>query len=196
MRHGRLCMLALVVLGLIASGARPADAQTFVVGPYYPTPSWDQTVGCLALGLFGDNCPRFVVLNNFGRTAAMDRETGLVWERSPAATARTWVDAELACNNRTVGKRAGWRLPTVQELASLADLSEDDPVTYLPPGHPFVGAALGFYWSATTSANDAGKAWSVNLRPNGLYEFVVLQSDMTTPLYVWCVRGGRGVDAQ
>jgi PEP-CTERM motif len=56
-----------------------ARAQTTAVGPYYATPAWDQTLPCSA----PNNCPRFIVLSNMNSEAVLDRESGLVWERSP-----------------------------------------------------------------------------------------------------------------
>ena len=60
-------------------GANPARAQTTAVGPYYATPSWDQTVPCTTSA----NCPRFVVLTNFSSEAVLDRETGVVDPQDP-----------------------------------------------------------------------------------------------------------------
>src|SRR5687767_4175279 len=48
---------------------------------------------------------RFKVLSDFNGEAVLDRETGLVWEQSPSATTRTWVDAYSHCNVETVGNR-------------------------------------------------------------------------------------------
>src|SRR6266849_5696589 len=80
---------------------------------------------------------RFVVLASYGGAAVLDRETGLVWEQSPDSRSRTWFDAQIHCNQRTVGNRSAWRLPTVQELASLVDPSVPPPGPTLPAGHPF-----------------------------------------------------------
>jgi hypothetical protein len=122
-----VCGLAAVVLTFSVSSAR---AQTTAVGPYYAEPSWDQTFACTLLS----NCPRFIVLANFGGDAVLDRETGLVWERSPSeALVRLDFDP---CGERIVGNRQGWRVPTEHELRSLVDPSPDHPS--LPAGHPFI----------------------------------------------------------
>jgi hypothetical protein len=101
----------LLILAVLMQSARPAEAQTTAVGPYYATPAWDQTSACTALA----NCPRFVVLSNFSSKAVLDRETGLVWERSPDAAFQTQRSALMMCVMKTVGNRMGWRLPTIQE---------------------------------------------------------------------------------
>ena len=64
--------------------------------------------------------------------AVLDRETGLVWERSPSMELTTWHVAHVRCNEFvTLGSRLGWRLPTVNELASLVDPGRSDPA-FLP----------------------------------------------------------------
>lgn len=54
-----------------------------------------------------------------------------------------------------------WRLPTIAELQTL--LSEPFPCTTSPCIHPIFGATIvnDDYWSATTLANDASRAWGV-----------------------------------
>src|SRR5215510_8701144 len=93
----------------------PAYAQTTAPGPYYATPSWDQTLPAST---------RFVVLSNMANAAVLDRETGLVWHRSPIPGTRPFFDASGQCLVSKTGNRAGWRLPTVNELQSLFDPSQ------------------------------------------------------------------------
>jgi len=127
-----------------------------------------------------------------GGAAVLDRETGLVWEQSPSTSLFSWLNAQLHCNTLATGGRLGWRLPTIQELASLVDQNNPGG-DYLPPGHPFsiVLPAYWWIWSATTTAGNASVAWFVYLKLGG-----VSSSDKTDLFYVWCVRGGQGVDPQ
>ncbi len=137
---------------------------------------------------------RFIVLTSFNNQAVFDKETGLIWEQSPDTNPRNWFDAQALCNKKTVGNRKGWRLPTIQELASLIDPSVFAPPSILPPlppGHPFNVQPLN-YWSATTFASDSSFAWLVNFFGNGF----VGAGGKTNSLFVWCVRGGQGVNPQ
>src|SRR5262245_40392894 len=114
-----LICAALVSLVTLSLGSRVALAQAGSPGKYYATPSWDLTRTCTP-----ESCPRFVLLSNFsgqlcepviflcfpGPVAVLDRETGLVWERSPDATRRNRRAAASECHDKVIGGRKGWRL--------------------------------------------------------------------------------------
>lgn len=131
---------------------------------------------------------RFVVLDAFDNSAVLDKETQLVWERSPSGRVN-WPDAIQSCYRRNVGERMGWRLPTIEELASLVDATTDD---HLPAGNPFnVVIDLDPYWSATTygSPGYTGNAWVMRFN-SGEPDFLAKSLEIK----VWCVRGGHGYD--
>ena len=133
MKHGQLRSFAVVTAALFALGSGSAAAQvTTANGPYYASPSWDQTLPVTT---------RFVVLSNFNSEAVLDRETGLVWERTPNASLFTHYDASSYCQQLRTGGRMGWRMPQAAELFSLLDPSKinQGPVAALPTGHPFIG---------------------------------------------------------
>src|SRR4249920_1124741 len=114
MKRGFAETLALIGAGLAALVALPTHAQTTGVGPYYATPSWDQTLPAAT---------RFIVLSNFNSEAVLDRETGLVWQQNPFRAGNTWAaamqDLDFGCIAKTTGGRSGWRLPRLEELQSL-----------------------------------------------------------------------------
>ncbi len=68
-------ILAASIAVVLPAIAPPALAQV-ANGPYYATPSWDQSLPVTT---------RFVVLTNFASDAVLDRETGLVWEKAPSS---------------------------------------------------------------------------------------------------------------
>ena len=148
-RHSGI-LLGLVALGLLALTASPAQAASGP-GPYYAEPAWDQSLPALT---------RFLILTNWNSAAVLDKETGLVWERSPAITDFSWNSARSECTSRTTGARKGWRLPSINELASLIDPSVA-PGPTLPPGHPFLTVQSAGYWSASTSAEFPTAAWAI-----------------------------------
>jgi hypothetical protein len=131
---------------------------------------------------------RFVLV--MGGEAVLDKETGLVWEQSPDTEERNWWVSFQHCFYKEVGNRMGWRAPTIEELASLLDKTQNDPA--LPSGHPFdsvQNSVLAKYWSFTTSIY-SDRAFHVTFGGPGY----VGVNDKTVEGYVWCVRGGHGHD--
>jgi Protein of unknown function (DUF1566) len=178
MKHKLSTIGALVVL-TVALVVVTARAQTVANGPYYANPSWDQTLPAAT---------RFIVLSNMNSEAVLDRETGLVWEKSPDTTPYDWQSASVHCLDLTKGGRDGWRLPALPELKSLVDRSNSNPS--LPSGHPFTVQSNIFYWSATSIYVNTS-AWTVFFGNGQLFE---VGRDNTES--AWCVRGGPGVDRQ
>lgn len=201
--HSKLSLVLATLALAVAGAVRPAAAQTTAAGPYYATPSWDQTLSCTAL----TSCPRFIVLSNMGSRAVLDRETGLVWERTPQSSMEvaqtnadlTWNSARALCLGKGLGGRRGWRLPSITELTSLMepDLGDLVPGGALPAGHPFsVPDAAGpgvRYWSATSVAGSPGFAWAVTFRRNSIETLSKTDIQPLFPL-AWCVRGGMNAD--
>jgi len=189
-----LTMITAVMIATLAVTAGPVSAVESI-GPYYATPAWDQKLPCPTT----DNCPRFIVLSNWtdpGFTegvAVLDRETGLVWQRSPNKLSKfPWEDASISCVATTIGGRLGWRLATIQELASLVEPFFPFPSPSLPPGHPFLDVQRDLpYWSATTQIGFPGTAYTVGFDLGN-----VSGSLKSVALHFWCVRGGHGVDPQ
>lgn len=141
--------------------------------------------------------------------AVLDKETGLVWEKTPSpntggplgtALFTSWYAAIVHAYSTEVGGRKGWRLPTVEELASLVDSTQNNPA--LPINHPFVNVKWDDgYWSSTTNPPDI--IVTGNAREFGAdtalyvhFEFgqVYFNAPKTGRHYVWCVRGGHGYD--
>jgi hypothetical protein len=167
---------------LVLSSVR-SDAQTAAPGPYLATPAWDQQIRCDTLA----TCQRFIVLTNWNSEAVLDRETGLVWERTPNRPDLFWASSVSSCTIKSTGGRLGWRLPTIHELLSLTiPNSLGDPV--LPSGHPFELAASQF-WSATTYDLSSELAWNLDLARSR----IPASNKTTFRLDTWCVRGGSGL---
>jgi len=181
--------LASVLLGVATGAVLTGSLRAGSLeppGPPTPTmktldqipPTWDQALPAAT---------RFVLV--LGAAAILDKETGLVWERSPATTQHNWDTARFQCTSRTTGGRKGWRVPSVHELASLLDPSVAPPGPILPSGHPFINIQSQ-YWAATTLVDNPTLAWLV-----GFNDGVVGATNKTTGLFAWCVRGATDADA-
>ena len=186
-KHSRF-LIGLLSVGVLIAGALTASsvqAQTTSVGPYYAMPSWDQTL---------PSATRFVVLLDWSSKAVLDRETGLVWEQSPATTTHDWTTARSQCTSRTTGGRKGWRLPSVHELASLIDPSVAFPGLALQSGHPFTNVSTDAqspgYWSASSDPDVPAIGWDVFFTGGFVFRGVF----KTSSLRAWCVRGGTNAD--
>ncbi len=117
-----------------------------------------------------------------------DKETGLIWPRDADifGTDKEWQDAITSCHNLTLGDRKGWRLATVEEISSLFDMSQGNPV--LPSGHPFINVQSG-YWSSTTYEFNTARAYSVST----VSGWVSNSPKTSWPnIWAWPVRGGNG----
>jgi uncharacterized protein DUF1566 len=168
------------VIGALALTSTLTQAQTTANGPYYATPSWDQTLPAAT---------RFIVLSNMNSDAVLDRETGLIWERAPGLQTQTFdlADAFL-CNLKNIGGRKGWRVPSVWELLTLVDSTQNPP---LPAGNPFnLGSGAPRFWTNTPLSVGFGAttAWVVAFVNDGFSG----TSGTTQQLRAWCVRGPGG----
>jgi len=132
---------------------------------------------------------RFVILQAFNSDAVLDKETGLVWEKSPQTTAVSSANVRLTCANKAVGGRKGWRLPSLTELASLVDPSIASPGPTLPPGHPFMAVQSANYWSGSAHAENPALMWGV-----GFGNGAVLGLSKAFDQRAWCVRSGTNAE--
>ncbi len=163
------------------NGAWPFTDFTYTTsaspGRLSAVPPWDQVLPAAA---------RFVLV--MGGAAVLDRETGLVWEQRenvPLNTSYSWTQARQECAARTIGGRLGWRLPSIQELASLIDPDNPTGNPDLPPGHPF-DIRNGTYASATVDAANPANMWSMDLFQN---QPGAILRPKGSPNMVLCVRG-------
>ena len=177
MNQGSLRLAAALCTFWIAVSAQ-AQTATSSAGPYYASPSWDQKLASAA---------RFIVLTNWSSQAVLDRETGLVWQ-SALTPWDTFGGASQWCLTSTAGGRAGWRLPTIQELfrtvvngsSGMAQVV-DSPFTFMPSrGVRFT------VWTSTADAAVGGKVFSVYFDEYGYVAPMSLNSTQSSQ--VWCVQ--------
>jgi hypothetical protein len=151
--------------------------------------SWDRRI----------NNARFQVLQEFNNEAVLDRETGVVWERSPSTQPMAWSNARLFCAQKAVGGRGGWRLPAFFELASLVDPSVHTAgIPRLPSGHPFTSVQAADYWSDTAFADESGFVLLVGFHFVAGSDAPIFVTDANVggaPKYAWAVRGGGGMSS-
>lgn len=173
--------LSVMVVGVwvVPAGAAPVAKEDSHAGL---TQNWDKVL---------PSAERFLVLAGFGGAAVLDKETGLVWQRTPDSSLQTRNQARGGCLRATTGGRMGWRLPAIEELASLIDPAA---VTgeKLSAGHPFTGISNEhFYWATTASVQYPDDGWGVN------FGFGVVGDGTATFIRpAWCVRGGHNAGSE
>ena len=170
-----------LVLALITSAARAENVsndKATLPGPFGP-PSWDtQYTGK----------QRFLVLDQFGDEAVLDRETGLVWQRAVPSGTLIWANAVTICLSQVTGHRRGWRLPSYEEMTTLLDPNHQNPA--LPANHPFTNfLPTDYFWTSTTPAGQSGVAFFVQIATAATF---VVSNKTGFSFRYWCVRGGQG----
>lgn len=133
--------------------------------------------------------PRFTTGTGAAASCLTDNLTGLMWMRAPstlANTPNTWTNALAITDGLTLCGFSDWRLPNVNELESLANSEAADPAAFLHT-QGFSGVQQGIYWSSSTSAGNAARAWIADI-VDGFDVHTHLKSDS---YYVWPVRGGQ-----
>ncbi len=181
-----------------------SDGYGYVSGPYnipygvawayngydYLVPQVRFTTGTAANG---SACPSGQLVEN-------DNLTGLMWQQSPSTTTYKWQDGTIDPNTypalaavESLNSGSGycgytdWRLPNVNELASMLNLGQKVPYTWLNTSG-FLGVGNFSYWSSTTMVASGSSAWVVMLNDSG-YGRIITQDKKTSTAPIWAVRG-------
>ncbi len=152
-RTERLCSMA-------APGDRRPEAGGF--SPRHTPMDISPEAATSTLGLDCHWRPGLRVENSFETHEAIvrDRATGLIWERRGSAVPMEW-DQAMARARRMAqegyGGVEGWRLPTMEELATILEKVPHGTAHCRP--HPFSHRS-GWFWSSDTAG--PRRAWCVN----------------------------------
>ena len=131
-----------------------------------------------------------------------DNLTGLIWLKNagcltPAVYAAALTDvsqlASGACGLTDGSKAGDWRLPNINELESLIDISASNPA--LTPGNPFTNVSNAIYWSSTSYfGGQAGSpdAWVIRMSDGRYMNDSGSNVKSTQANEVWAVRGSGG----
>ncbi len=131
-----------------------------------------------------------------------DHLTGLVWLKNagcfnPALFAAALTDANqlasAACGLSDGSKAGDWRLPNLNELESVVDVSRSNPA--LPAGNPFTNVSNAIYWSSTSYfGGQAGSpnAWTIRMGDGRYINDSVNNVKTTSTNAVWAVKGTGG----
>jgi hypothetical protein len=132
----------------------------------------------------------------------MDNLTGLVWLQDAGCfPPAPWLAALADVNQLTSGacglndgSRTGqWRLPNLNELESVVDVSATAPA--LNANSPFINVSSAIYWSSTSySGGEAGSpnAWAIRFRDGRYMNDSTSNVKATANNEVWAVKRRSG----
>lgn len=169
------------------NGVLPATGQQgdSPFGASWPEPRFEvgEVGGGVAGGADVAGCAGGITGNISDKTVR-DNLTGLIWRRPANLTGEPvlWEEALEAVRKLNAGENDSWRLPNINELESLVDLSRHDPA--LPVGHPF-GRCQEVYWSSTTSMFEPDWAWALYMNKGA----VGVGRKGYAKFHVWAVKG-------
>lgn len=131
-----------------------------------------------------------------------DHLTGLIWLQDAGCFgAALWPDAvaevnQLAdgsCGLRDGSSAGTWRMPNLNELESMVDVSVSDPA--LSTGSPFFNVANGIYWTSTSYFGGEGgspQAWTIRMSDGRYMNDSSANVKAAASNGVWAVKGAGG----
>jgi hypothetical protein len=134
-----------------------------------------------------------------------DSVTGLIWLKNAGCFSPvTWFDALAqvnalgsgACGLADASAPGEWRLPNINELESLVDVSASNPA--LTPGNPFTGISPAIYWSSTSyfgGESGSSNAWAIRLSDGRYMNDYFSNNKSTAYNHIWPVKGPVDGDA-
>jgi len=127
-------------------------------------------------GKFKDNAIEKFKDNGDGTVTDVD--TGFTWQR--AHVKKNWEAAISYCKGLKHANHQDWRLPKLEELRTIIDMTRSDPAIDLKM---FPGTKASLYWSATLFEPNPHNAMVVDFSNGRFYS-----DEMFFTNYVRCVR--------
>jgi hypothetical protein len=99
-----------------------------------------------------------------GTDAVTDNYTGLVWQRGRSPSLMQWADAPAYCAGVTLDGLTGWRVPTLNELASTVNEAKVGGaiVDSAFPGNPNGCKDPQYWFWAAEASKVGGTAWGLS----------------------------------
>ena len=101
-------------------------------------------------------------------TIVRDYVTGLMWEKAGSPVKMNWNEAKTyidQLNQKAYAGYSDWRLPTVEELASLLEFDKKNGNNFIDPAFD---ATQNFCWSSDTVVT-SNAAWAVGFNSGHIY---------------------------
>ena len=125
--------------------------------------------------------PNEMSFTDNGDGTVTDNVTRLMWQRAVPAEKRLFAAAVTACDDLVLAGHDDWRLPSMVELISIADLGRSDPAIDVTA---FPSTPADNFWSSTTFATSPTTVATVTFARGNTQQ----KSKTEVPYYVRCVR--------
>ena len=120
--------------------------------------------------------------NASGENIVVDNNTGLEWQQVISEETFTWENATTHCEGLNYGGHKDWRLPTPQELLTIANSNRHDP----PLDSTYFQISLDL-WTSKPYSQDEQVAFSFGAS----YGYVWWYKNKSTAMETMCVRGNE-----
>jgi len=127
----------------------------------------DRSVRCVSDGGARDQAPSRFANSEEASDLVFDFATNLIWQATPF-TAKKWSEALRYCEGLTLAGQGTWRLPNVNELRSLVDVTRSGPATVFPGMPELTFDEADRFWSSTAvvfhhdTQSSHLRAWAVD----------------------------------
>ena len=112
-----------------------------------------------------------------------DSSTNLMWQDDITSVSKAWNDAIAYCEALNLGGYNDWRLPNINELLSIIDISKINPAI---KENIFTHITSSNYWSSSIGVSGTSNAWYVYF-----YNGYTGSNTKSNSSYVRCTRGGQ-----
>ena len=117
----------------------------------------------------------------------LDTQTKLMWQDNEIGTKVNWEAAIQRCEDLSLARHEDWRLPSINELRSIIDISKTSPALV----DAFTKSSSSYYWSSSTYEDSKSDAWGVNFYSGDVDSRYMGNGDKGDFNYVRCVRDGQ-----
>jgi Protein of unknown function (DUF1566) len=129
---------------------------------------YDQSSWQLSPTVKGNVQHEYVQKTEAGKKVVLDHATGLMWQQSGSSQTKSWAEAHDYVQEMNKGNYAGfsdWRLPTIEELASLLESVKKNGDLYIDQ---VFDPTQQWCWSGDKMKEDAARAWRVHFQLGGV----------------------------
>ena len=129
---------------------------------------YDQSSWQLSPTVKGDFQHKYAKKTEAGKVVVLDHTTGLMWQHSGSSQTKNWAEAHEYVEELNKGSYAGfsdWRMPTIEELASLLESEKKNGELYIDP---VFDPEQQWCWSGDKMKEDDDRAWRVHFELGGV----------------------------